>query len=68
MMRKPITESDNPTMKKVHELSKEEREAVEEARAQFARGEVLTAEEAEQEIQAFFDTCQNPDKLSERLK
>jgi hypothetical protein len=68
MMRKPISDSDSPTVAEVYKLSKAEREAVEEARVQFARGEVLTAEEAEQEIQAFFDTRQNPDKLSERLK
>jgi hypothetical protein len=53
MMREPMEEYGISTETEVHKLSKEEREAVTEARAQFARGEVLTAEEAEQEIQAW---------------
>lgn len=68
MMRKPISDSDSPTVAEVYKLSLEEKAAVEEASAQFARGEVLTAEEAEQEIQTLLEFRQNPDKLSEELK
>jgi predicted transcriptional regulator len=68
MMRKPISDSDSPTVAEVYKLNLEEKAAVEEARAQFARGEVLTAEEAEQEIQTLLEFRQNPDELSDMLK
>lgn len=46
LVREPMTQYGNPT----ETVSEAERAAIEEARAQYARGEVLTAKEAERDI------------------
>jgi len=52
-LREPITRYNSPTMTETFKVSEAELAAIEEARAQFVRGEVLTAEEAERDIQAW---------------
>jgi hypothetical protein len=49
LVREPMIQYGNPETE-TYRLSEAERAAIEEARAQFARGEVLTAEEAERDI------------------
>lgn len=45
VMREPMVEYGNPTMKEVYELSEEEEAAVMEAREQYAQGRVLSDEQ-----------------------